>query len=63
MCFLVGGSFSRKNAGVGIVSMIIVAAFLTYIGWLSFTYDWLVISLAVAILVAFSIHKEEVRYV
>ncbi len=54
-------AFSRQNVGVGLVVMVLVAMFFTYIQWLSMSMEWLGLTLAIAVLIAFSINKGDSR--
>lgn len=55
---LVFAAFSWKNAGVGLVVGVLFAAFLAWMGWFAIGWDWLTTSLAMAVLIAFSIQKD-----
>jgi len=56
-------SFSSHNSGVGIIIGTIVAAVLVYINWLDISVTWIVTTLAIAFIVAFSIYKDRERTV
>jgi hypothetical protein len=61
LCFF--GVFSQVNAGVGIFIGVVVAAILTLIGLLSLGWTWLSTSMAVAVTVALSIHKDRESHI
>ena len=51
--------FSTQNAKIGIVVGVIVAMFLTFIGWLDISWAWLSVTFAIAMVAVLSLAKRE----
>lgn len=59
LVLLMVGGFSRWNADVGLVVGVLMAALLTYLAILNMSWEWLIGTMEIAILIALSIRKSK----